>query len=427
VSRSNLIKKLLSRFLQEGHFVRSVSLLVGGTAVSQLIVVLSLPILTRLYTPNDFSLLAVYTSITGLIGVVACLRFHLAVTLPESDETAMDLLRLALLSALVLSSMIGIAVVSYPSEIADLISQPTMAGVLWMVPLGVLFGSAYDALQYWATRRRQFGLVARTRVSRSLGGVGVQLGAGLYNSTSSGLLFGQLIYGGLGTLGLFASVWRVDRGLLVRFDADRIFRTAREYSRYPKLSVPEALANTAGSDVPVLLIASAAIGPEAGYLMLALRVMGMPMVLVGSSVSQVFFAESASKYRDGQLAEFTYSTMRQLLLAGAPVVILAALLSPMVFPMVFGLGWERAGTLMAWLAPAMLLQFVASPVSLVLHTIGRLRIALLLQVIGSVIRVGVVYLASQVAPQYMSESFACVSAFFYGMYILVVVSMVRGR
>jgi len=422
-----VIKKLLSGFLQEGHFVRNVSLLVGGTAASQLLVVLSLPILTRLYTPNDFSLLAVYTSITGIIGVVACLRFQLAVALPECDDTAMDLLRLALLSALVVSSMIGIAVVFYPAEMVELISQPAMAGVLWMIPLGVLLGSAYDALQYWASRRRQFALVARTRVSRSIGGVGVQLGTGLYNPTPSGLLFGQLIYGGLGIVGLFASVWRADRGLLVGIDAGRIFRTAREYSRYPKFSVPESLANTAGSEVPVLLIASAAIGPEAGYLMLALRVMGMPMALVGSSVSQVFFAESASRHRDGRLAEFTYSTMRQLLFAGAPVVILAALLSPMAFPMVFGLGWERAGTLMTWLAPAMLLQFVASPVSLVLHTIGQLRLALLLQVIGSVIRVGVVYLASRVAPEYLSESFACVSALFYGVYILVVVSMVRQR
>ena len=54
--------------LPAGSFGRGVAVLAGGTAFGQALAIIASPILTRLYGPEDFGVLAVYTSIIGIAG-----------------------------------------------------------------------------------------------------------------------------------------------------------------------------------------------------------------------------------------------------------------------------------------------------------------------------------------------------------------------
>ena len=77
------LKALVNRLLPRASFARSVGVLAGGTAVAQGIGVLALPLITRLYTPEDFSVLAAYASILGIVAGVACLRLDVASQCPR--------------------------------------------------------------------------------------------------------------------------------------------------------------------------------------------------------------------------------------------------------------------------------------------------------------------------------------------------------
>ena len=57
----------LVRAVLGSQFVRSASVLVGGTAIAQFLAVAALPVLTRLYTPDDFSILVQALSTAGLV------------------------------------------------------------------------------------------------------------------------------------------------------------------------------------------------------------------------------------------------------------------------------------------------------------------------------------------------------------------------
>ena len=80
--RTLLLKKSRGR-----SFARNVAVLAGGTALGQGLAVLASPLLTRLYTPSGFGVLAAYTSIFSILLVVVALRYELAIPLPEDDET----------------------------------------------------------------------------------------------------------------------------------------------------------------------------------------------------------------------------------------------------------------------------------------------------------------------------------------------------
>src|SRR5690606_30740867 len=124
-----------------------------------------------------------------------------------------------------------------------------------------------------------------------------------------------------------------------------------------------------------------AIGPEAGYLMLATRIMAAPVGLIGGSVAQVYLSQAPIEFRAGNLPNFTVGIIGALVKTGAGPLAFMGIIAPHVFPILFGLEWVRAGEMVAWLTPWFIVQFISSPVSMSLHVSGRQRTALVLQIL----------------------------------------------
>jgi O-antigen/teichoic acid export membrane protein len=414
------LRSTVARLLPKSAFGQNVGILAGGTLFAQGLMALSLPALTRLYTPDDFALLAVYMAILGLLTAVASLRLNLAIPLPERDEEAMNLVALSVAAAVVVTAVLTVAVLADAATIARLLRHPEMEPLLWMVPVGVFLAAAYNALQYWATRRHRIQLVTRTRMTRAVGGAGTQLGVGLASPTPFGLLLGHMLYSGLGVLGLSRAMWREDRELFAAVGLDAARSALRRYSRFPLFSVPEALFNTGAIQLPILVIAAASAGPEAGYLMLAMQALGVPMALLGTSVAQVYLVEAPRRLREGTLPSFTRQAMLGLLKTGGVPLILAGAVSPLLFPLAFGEEWGRAGVIVAWMTPWFVLQFLTSPISAVLHVTGNISAAMALQAFGLALRLGSVLAAVSLAKQWLVEVYALSGMVFYGVYMLVI-------
>lgn len=412
--------------MPKGSFLRNVAVLSSSTVFAHGLSTLALPFLTRLYGPEGFDLLAVYVAAIGIISVVAGLRYNLAIPIAKQDEDALALLAVALFSITVVSILLILAAVFWPNICTQLLGKPNLLPYLWMIPVGVFAAAAYDALQYWTTRRRDFGLITQTRITRSVGSVIVQLGMGAMWASPFGLLFGHMIYGGLGTIALIARLLRDDSDAIARVTLRDLRVQANAYRRFPLYSVPEALFNVCGAQVPLILISAHTSGAEAGFLLLAMTVMGAPMALVGSSVAQVFIAEAPERMRQGTLAPFTLKTMWTLTKVSGPLLLLIGVVSPFIFPLVFGPGWSRAGNLMAWMVPWFILQLASSPMSVVLYIVGRFSLAMTLQCFGFVLRVGSVLVALSVSPTWVSEVFAVSGALFYALYVGAILIVLKG-
>lgn len=422
MSISNIRDKVLNRF--KGRYIRNIGVLVGGTAFSQLIAILALPFLTRLYTPEDFGVLAVYTSILSIISVVACLRFEIAIPLPKKEKDAIALLFLAIISviAVTLLTILGVSLFS------DQILQATdykLSGFLWLIPIGVFFAGIYSALQYWATRKKAFSLIAKTRMTQAISGNGTQLTFGFLNFGAIGLLLGQLLNVGAGIWGLLRYILKNHLQLLQAIKMRRLKAVAKRYDRFPKYSTWEAFANAGAIQIPIILIAYYAIDAEAGFIMLAMRLLSAPMRLIGGAVSQVYLAEGANHFHNGTLKQFTYKTIWNLAKVGSLPLLFAAITAPILIPFIFGEEWARAGTLISWMAPWFFMQFVTSPISMALHITGNQRVALVLQITGLLLRVGMVMLASLFFINSIGEIYALSGLLFYLLYLIIIIWILK--
>ncbi|MCF8012717.1 MAG: oligosaccharide flippase family protein [Clostridiales bacterium] len=366
---NNPLKNRIKKILPSNRFARSVSILAGGTAAGQGIVILSSPLLTRLYSPEDFGLLAVYSSLLGIVGVVASLRYQLAIPLPESDEKAAHVVVLSLLVVLAVTLLTAIAVLFWGQSIAALANTPKLAGYMWLLPVGLLAMGTYQVFNYWAIRTKSFSAIARTKLTQSAGMVAVQLAGYALGPLALlvGRVFGQAA--GTTTLGMLAvrNKWGAFRLVTIR----GVMQAAVRYKRFPIYSTWGGMLNTAGAQLPPLLFAAFFSSSVAGIYLLTQRVLAMPMTLIGKSIADVFFSQAAQARRELTLDSLVGNIHYKLSQIVMPPALFLIIAGPQVFDFVFGENWVAAGHFAQWLAIYIYFQFVTSPLSQIVSVLEK--------------------------------------------------------
>lgn len=424
----SLLVKINNKLNAQGGFFKSVGVLVGGTVFAQGIAVLSLPILTRLYSPSEFSIFAVYTSLLGILAVISCLRFEIAIPISQDDKEAVALVFLALISNVIITILITLVIYFFSTEILFLLKQEAFTKLVWLIPVGTFFSGLYIAFQYWATRKKKFTIIAKTRMVQAISGVSVQVVMGIASFSVIGLIFGQIVKVSAGLYQLVIGFWQDAKKYLKDIKFEYLKITFKKYDQFPKYSTLEALANSAGIQLPIILIATISISSEAGYLMLAMQVMMIPMQLIGNAVSQVYLGDASEKHKVGELSQYTKQCILKLLKIGLIPLTLISILAPIIFPYIFGAEWKRAGDMVLWMLPWFIMQLLVSPISMSLSVTGNQKIGFILQIFGLFLRVGGLFLISLYNTKYIFEYYAISGFIFYGLYlyvVLVVLSKLR--
>ena len=85
---------MINKLKPKSEFSRNVLTLMTGTTIAQAIPIAISPILTRIYTPEDFGILALFVAISTIFGSIANGRYELAIMLPKKDEDAINIFAL---------------------------------------------------------------------------------------------------------------------------------------------------------------------------------------------------------------------------------------------------------------------------------------------------------------------------------------------
>lgn len=345
----------------------------GGTGAGQIVVLAATPAITRLYSPADFGVLAVYASIVSVVGVAAALRYEIAIPIPSEDNVAANLAALAMFAVLSVSVLVLIAVGMAGDQISNALKVPQLSQFRWLIPVGIAGAGSYQVLTYWAIRRRAMARVARTRFTQSCAQVFVQLGLAGVLPGPGGLLVGDVAGRAGGTTSLLLGALKDDNRLLRGVTPKAMLQAASRYRRFPMISSGSVVLNSLALYLPALALA-AFYGPAvAGWFALSQRVIAAPMSLLGRSVAVAYNAQAAAYIRgDRHLLEgFARKVSGQLLLLGLVPIITIAVVSPWAFRLAFGPEWATAGQYTQILAIAYLVHFVAVPISQTLNLLER--------------------------------------------------------
>lgn len=352
---------------RKSSFRGDVLRLVSGTALAQLIVLAATPLLTRLFAPEAFGVAAMFMALTGVAGVVACLRYELAIVLPKSDREAANLLALSLLTALVVSVVVLIVTWFFGSLILQWLNMSELVPYLWLVPVYVLVHGVFLGLNYWNTRTKHFKRLAASRVAGSVVTATSSLSAGFLGHATGGAMVAAQVGGqAIAAAALGGQIWRSDRRFIYsNLDWQEMFRGLSRYRKFPLLSSWPALMNSLSWQLPALMLGAFFNPVVVGMYALGLRLFMTPMSLISGAVSQVFYRHAAEAKHSGKLPTLVAGLYRQLLsLALVPCLVLM-LIGQDLFAFLFGSQWQEAGLYAQVLAPWAVVWFASSPLSVV--------------------------------------------------------------
>ena len=350
-------------------------MLVGGTVGAQILLVLAAPILTRLYTPDDFGLLAVYGSLLAIIGVVASLHYELAIPLPEEDNDAANIVVICLVLVVATGLFTGATSFLWGGVIAELLGVPKLVKYLWLLPLGIVLTGFYTVFNYCGIRDKRFGDIATARLNQALATLAIQIVG--FKLGVVALLLGQVIGQAVGTIRL--AIQTLKNPGFSHLSMYKIKTNLVRYKEFPMYATGSSLVNTAGHQLPPLIFAMFFSAGTAGLYALANRLLTIPANLIGGALAQVFLSHGVDRHREGTLGEMYALLQNMLVRIGLPPTIFIVLVGPELFVIVFGEIWREAGVFSQWLAIGTFFGFIVSPLSQIFTILEKQKLGMILQ------------------------------------------------
>ena len=338
--------------------------LASGTTLAQAVVLVTAPVITRLYDPSQFGAATLFASVSGILIVVGCLRYDLSIVLPESDEDGAAQLWLSLLLSLLLGAGAFAILSLLPASILGKVGADEIPFYSLLVGLAIVIGSGLSALTYWNSRKRRFGRVGAARVANTSVTALAQTGAGVLGGGSGALVVGSLAGTATATVLLAAQSALANGQVLARnLRFGRMLSGARQHWRFPVFNTWSALLNTMSWQLPALVLGVYFGSATVGFYSLGYRVLALPMSMVGGAIAQVFYQHAAVSLRAGGLRSLVQGVFSVLVDLGLLPFATLAIAGKEVFIVAFGAQWAEAGVYVQILSIATFVTFVSSPMS----------------------------------------------------------------
>ncbi|MBF4295947.1 hypothetical protein EAY24_22035 [Vibrio anguillarum] len=401
-------------------FSKNVLTLMTGTGIAQAIPIAIIPILTRMFSPEDFGLLALYAACVSILGVVATGRYEIAIMLPKDDEDARLLLQLSMLVALFFSLLISIPISIWNAQIAHFLGNEDIAVWLYLVPVSVLFTGIYQALTYWNNRQKKFINTAVSRVNQSLFQGFAQTSLG-FLQVSGGLICGQFIGIVSGSIYLLKKD-RNYKSLIRKSKINSIQKQGIKYHKFPTYGVWGALCDAGAVQMPVILLTKFYSNSVTGMFSLTFRVLNMPTSIISSAIAQVLFQKvvEISQTEPEKLNLYIIKMFLLLFFIYLPAVPVLFIWGESLFSIIFGNEWSQAGVYAGYLVIAVAVRFAVSPLSAVLGLEQNIKMGVLWQVLYLCTITVTLYFSSSLSIEEFLIAFVVHEVVLYLIYLFLI-------
>jgi O-antigen/teichoic acid export membrane protein len=396
-----------------------------GNVIAQTIPLAITPILSRLFSVEEFGLFSLYSSLAAFFMVIAAGRYEMAILLPKSDKDAINILGLSFAIIGIVSFIVLLIVFFLGDFISSFFGNNELSQWLWFLPITVFVGGAYRTLTYWSNRKQRFNDTSASSVFQSVSRSVVNLSGGLLKNnffntsifshlkllfskqgiaqsgiTSIGM--GSLIYGfiigfGLGSANMLRAFFKKDKNLLQDIRWKDMKSMAQLHINFPKFNAVHALVDEVKNGGVAFVIAFLFTETALGLYSMTFRILTLPISIIGNAFGQVYLQKASSHYSSNQaLTPLIKKTIKNLAILAVPLFLPIIVLGPEIFAFVLGEEWRISGVYAQLLSPWLILNFIISPVLQTALILGKQKEIFGISLIGNLIIFGSILTGSYI-------------------------------
>jgi lipopolysaccharide exporter len=347
-------------------FVKNTATLIGGTAIAQALPVLFAPVISRLFTAEDFNVYGIFVSIYAIVSSAVTLKYERAVMLPLDEENAKRVVSLSLISSVVFSLIVLILFLIFQSPIASLFSAEKLEQKLLLIPLAAFLLSVNNVFINWYNRIQKYKTIAANKIIRNGLLTFSNLGFGFLKSGSVGLIWSQIISDGIASLVYLGLYLKHTLHFKIRLRLISLKGVMKEYREFPLFTLPASILDTISMQLPILMIAALFSQSLSGNYFFSYRILALPISLIGAAFAQTFYQTFVS-YIQNKSYTLAFNFLKKSWMVLFSLILIPAVIlmiwGQTVFGFIFGAEWLESGKIASILILYIMFAFVSSPTS----------------------------------------------------------------
>ena len=369
-----MFKKYLS-----SKFALNVLTLASGTGISQVIPLLFYPVLSRLFTENDYAIYGLYIGIFEFLAIIIVGRYELTIVLPKSEFVAKNIVFGSIILSILLSTVVLLVVIFLNEEIGMLLNNKDLSPYLFFLPITLFIYALNRILIHWLIRKEAFRSISINKVFHKTSDTLSATAMGMIRF-SNGLIIGDLLGRSVLLCLNYRSSLKKD---LNRYKIGMISMVAalKRYKKFPIYNSVPALANSLANLLPVFLISVYYNETISGSYNFSKIILAAPLALISTSLSQVLSQKlSERKNNSESVKRLLHSIIVKLSIMAVILVVTLAVGGPVIFKFLFGDKWELAGELSRILVFGYGFQFVLVSLYPVFYIFNAIKISSVWQI-----------------------------------------------
>ena len=359
----NALHRLLLPLGGGSQFRRNFIGVAQANALALVLPILATPLLSRLYTPDDFGALGVFVSILTFAQAFCTWRFDWSLPNARSRTMAANLMVLGLSVSVFFCIASSVILIFYSDTLLGALGFQIKYFEI-LLPLVIIASGGKLMFSSWFVRQGDLSIANRATVVQSVSNAGLSIAGGLAHLGGLGLIGSAVLSTAAGVVTMAKRSSGQLAGWLLRVTPFSLAVTARRFSREATWSTLVAVLNAVSLSAPLLLLAWYYSPRDIGWYALMFRLLAVPAAVFGSAISQSFWsvaAELARTRRVGELNHLYKKTTLRLGLFCIPLV-LGCLAGPLFIGRLLGVAeWQGAGYVLQAMTPLLIGSLVFSP------------------------------------------------------------------
>lgn len=351
--------------------------ILGAASFAQLIPFIITPLLSRIYSKEDFGLFGIVYSFSAILMFLGSFRLENALII-DRDKNPTEIFKFIKKITVVTCTVFLVLILvskDYLAEILDV--RTSMAFVMYLVPIIVFINLSYELLIALFNRGKNFNNIAKAKMFQSTMTGFFQLGFGLGGLTSLGLIISPVI-SKFSTILNFKNI----KYLFVRpVFKEEEYLFLKKYKSFPLFDVPTNLINTVSQQLPIFYFSNFFSLSVSGSYFMTQRILQVPVSLISHSILEVFKERLSSVVKSPLLKKKVFMDMFYMILFGAAI--------PFVFGFIFiedllvfilGESWSEAALFAKILCPSVYLKFLSYPLSYLILIENKQQVNLIINI-----------------------------------------------
>ncbi len=377
------------------NFAKNTSKLVSGNFIAQIIGIIAIPIITRLYSVESYGFFSIIVAASIFLASFSTFSLHLAILIPKSNYEAKKIFALASKLVIAFCVFISLIIWMFEVEIATYLNIMQSRFLVFSIPVLVLLQGVYQIVTYWGVREKKFGKVSKAKVFEGLVDRFGAIGLALHTFSSSYSLIGARIFSYLFFIiylvpllrgAYFKAKCKQDEALSYK----DIITTYQGYFKYNTLSI--ILINGMGQ-LPLLIFAAYFSPIAAGLYAMANRVVNIPVAALGSAVSKAFTQKIAQDYANNYIDSIGNNTSRLFSILFPLLLIpfsFLTLIGSDLFGVILGEHWFESGRMASLLSFFAMSTLLTQSFGGIFDVFNKQLPRLIFHCVNFVLRIGVI-------------------------------------